>query len=515
MTVQEHLRIVKERWKAVAGAVLFGLAASIAAYFAQPTTYTATIQIFVASPSSPNGQSSAASEAQLAQDRVTSYSELATSPRVLAAVIRQRNLPLTVQQFADKVSASSTDKTVVLSVAVTDSSALRAADLANSVGENLRDTVDELEKPSQIGGSAPLTLKILEPAPVPTEQSIIGLRRLAGVGGLVGVAIGVALAFLRNAMDNTIKAVDEVSKLSNAPLLGSVSFESSVSKAPLIVRDNPSTIASEDYKKIRTNLQFVDAGNPHKVLLLTSSVPGEGKSVTTANIGLALASAGHRVLLIDADLRRPTLGKLLGIQEDVGLTNILAGMVTPTQVIQNTSVPTLKALAAGTPPPNPSELLGSDLMAQLVSDLRPQFDTILIDTSPLIAVTDAAALAPTTDGAILLCRANRTTRQQFSSALRALTSVDVVVRGTILTMTQSRESEPNSYNYPVQPAEFPGTPPTAKPVKQESPARTETIERAGLANHDERAPSSRIRAQSSQQNSSARTSAPSPVQRRG
>jgi capsular exopolysaccharide synthesis family protein len=177
----------------------------------------------------------------------------------------------------------------------------------------------------------------------------------------------------------------------------------------------------------------MDVDREHKVILVTSSLSAEGKSTTVCNVGLALAEAGTRVLIIDADLRRPTMAKCLSIDGTVGLTNVLVNRVSAAKAIQPVG-PALDVLPSGLTPPNPSELLGSDQMANLIAGLRDSYDVILLDTSPLLPVTDAAVLAPRADGVLFVVRHGKTHVNDVQAAKDALDAVSGRVLGSVLTM---------------------------------------------------------------------------------
>lgn len=442
MTVQEHLKILRERWLAIALCVVLGLGAGLGFFFLQPSRYTASLQLYVASPVPANSEAFL-SAAQLAQQRTKSYTALATSQPVLDVAIRRLALPTTADDLKNVVTATATDESVVIELAATDGSAERSAAIANAVGDALRTTVDDLERPRV--GVAPVTLRAVQPAPVPVRPSSVGLERLLGVGLLLGLALGVATAFARHAMDSSVKTADQLAQLTRAPSLGTLTHDSRLVKRPLAVLDDPQGQPAEDVRRLRTNVQFVDVGNAHKVLIVTSALPGEGKTTLSVNLAAALGSAGGRVLLIEADLRRPKVADLLSIDRTVGLTSVLARQVSATDVVHTHREGRFDVLPSGPLPPNPSELLSSRQMRELLTDLRVRYDVILIDTSPLLPVTDGAALAPSTDGAVLLCRHQRTSRTQITAAAEALRAVDVSVRGVVLTMVDRPSMRLPSY----------------------------------------------------------------------
>ncbi len=196
-------------------------------------------------------------------------------------------------------------------------------------------------------------------------------------------------------------------RVTDRTILGGIAFDADASKHPLIVQVDPRSQRAEAFRSLRTNLQFIDVANPPKSIVVTSSLPGEGKSTTTANLALSLAETGLKVVVIEGDLRRPRLLDYLGFEGSVGLTDVLVGRVEVDDVLQPFGRTGLRLLGAGPIPPNPSELLGSANMEQLVADLAERFDYVLIDAPPLLPVTDAAVLSTIVDGALVVVGAGR------------------------------------------------------------------------------------------------------------
>jgi receptor protein-tyrosine kinase len=183
------------------------------------------------------------------------------------------------------------------------------------------------------------------------------------------------------------------------------------------------------------------------VIVITSSVPNEGKSTTAINIALALAESDHKVVLVDGDLRRPRLDKYLGLIGKVGFSTVLANRAQLHEVLQKTRFPNLDVLTSGAVPPNPSELLGSMAAQKVFAELRSGFDYVIVDSCPLLAVTDAAILAADADGVLLMTRFGQTKRDQVAHAARHLKDVGAPLLGAIFTMTPPRSGASYSYNY--------------------------------------------------------------------
>lgn len=215
----------------------------------------------------------------------------------------------------------------------------------------------------------------------------------------------------------------------------------------LIVHHSPKSPVAEAYRTLRTNIQFTALGKKLQLLLVTSAGPDEGKTTTLANLGVALAQSGSRVLIVDADLRRPALHRLLGRHERIGLTNVLVGTVTLEEAIQDTDVPNMFYLGSGPLPPNPSEMLGSEAMAELIGRLRNLYDVVLFDCPPVVAITDAAVLAPRVDGVLLVVRAGYTDRQAARQARINLQRVGARILGVVLNDVELRSGRYGYYYY--------------------------------------------------------------------
>ena len=450
MSVQEHLRVLRQRWLTVVLAIIVATGLGVAYLALRPAAYTASLQMYVSSPAAGGSDSASLSGAQLAQDRVKSYQELVTSPRVLSGAIASARLPLTVAQLRDRVSATTTDESVVMVINVEDGSAADAAATANAVGDALTATVDNLERPSipGLGAVAPvMTVRAVEPAPVPDAQSSASAKRVVGIAFLLGLAAGVGLALARHAADNSVRTSEQLAEIVGAPDLGNVALASSVGKRPLVVLEDPNSRAGEDFRRLRTNLQFIEADREHKVFMMCSALPAEGKTTTAINVALALSLAGHRVLLVDADLRRPTIAERLGLENDTGLTNVLTGAVGLFQAVKSLPSTRLDVLTSGTVPPNPSELLASAQNARTVEQARTRYDVVLIDTPPLLPVSDAAALGPLIDASLLICRATRTSSVEVRRAAQALRASATKIGGTVLVGGE-KAARLSAYAYP-------------------------------------------------------------------
>jgi polysaccharide biosynthesis transport protein len=459
MTLHALLKILRDRWLTVVGVVVVLTGAGAGVWFLRPAEYTADLRMYVSAQSADNAQA-AFQGAQLSQQRVTSYVELVGSKRVSEEVIRTLRLSTAPEDLAEHVAASSKLDSVIIDVAVTDGSAQSAAAVANAIGQVFPQLVDELERPSSPTGIPPVAVRVVQPAEVPDEPSSASLHVMLVLGLVAGLLVGVCGALFRNALDTSVKTVEHLRAAADTPVLGTIAFDSGVPKRPLTLHEDPQSPRAEAFRQLRTNLQFLAVDSPPKVIAVTSSLPSEGKTTTVANLAIALASSGHRVLVIEADLRRPKLADLLGVDRTIGLTSVLAGRVHVAHAVQHWSGGALDVLPSGPLPPNPSELLASQHMASLLQELRAEYDIVLLDTPPVLPVTDAAALAPSTDGVLIACRFKKTKQEEVALAASALRAVSAPLLGSIFSMaTMSGSRAYGKYNayYSTSATASPGT----------------------------------------------------------
>ena len=226
--------------------------------------------------------------------------------------------------------------------------------------------------------------------------------------------LGIGFALLRQVLDSKVRSDQDVRALSDSPLLGTIGFDDAVARHPVVVADEPMSAPSEAIRRLRTNLQFIGAANESKCVVVTSSVAGEGKSTTVINLAVSLALAGSRVILVDADLRRPSVAEYTGLEGGAGLTTVLIGRADVEDVVQIWRDTTLHILPSGQVPPNPSELLGSTAMGQLLEKLGASYDVVLLDSPPLLPVTDATVLTKMAGGALIVVGADLIHRAQLA-----------------------------------------------------------------------------------------------------
>ncbi len=254
---------------------------------------------------------------------------------------------------------------------------------------------------------------------------------------VVGLFMGVGLAFFLEYLDNTIKSPEEVADYLGVPYLGPVpafTMNGSVDgvSAELVSVHSPKSTVSEAYRGLRTSISFSSTDNKPCVIMLTSAGPMEGKSLTCANLAIILARSYKPILLIDGDMRKPRIHKIFQSSHRKGLSSVLVGKDTPADAIVKTQVKGLHLLPVGPIPPDPSELIGSKTMAQFIASLKKKYAYIIIDTPPVMAVTDAVALSPFVDTVMLIARVGSTPRQVIKHSIDQLRAVNANILGVVL-----------------------------------------------------------------------------------
>jgi len=445
MEVHDYLRILQARWKIVAVTTVVAVLAALGASLLTTPQYEAKTRLFVSTASGASVQEIYQGNL-FSQQRVTSYTELLEGTTLAQRTLDKLGLgEMSAVDLAGKVTASSTPDTVLIDTAVTDESPERARDLANALSDEFVVMARELETPED-GGPPTARVVVEQYAATPSSPVTPKTTRNVALGLAVGVLLGIALAVLRDRLDNTIKDRNAVEDLAGTGVVGVIPLDKARQEEPAIVFAEANSGDAEAYREMRTNLQFLEVDNPPRAIVVTSSLPSEGKTTTAVNLALVLAEAGHSVVLVEADLRRPRVSKYLATLGDAGLSNVLAHTAALEDVLQPTRFDGMWVLAAGGLPPNPSELLGSAHAREVIEDLRSRFDYVIIDAPPLLPVTDAAILTNIADGALLIARYGKTTREQFARAIGNLRSVNAPVLGTILSMTPTK-GRGSAYEY--------------------------------------------------------------------
>lgn len=445
LDLNDYLRILRRNWVLLVASILAGVMAGGAASILVKPTYTSATQLFVAIQSSGT-----VTELQqgntFSQARVQSYVKTATTPVILQPAIDALGLKETPEQLAGRVRATSDPNTVLISIEVDDASPVQAAAIAQAVADSLISGLDSLERP-KADGTSPVSLSVITPAIAPSVPSAPNTRLNILLGLLGGLIAGLAIAVFRTALDHRVRGEADFRRISEAPVLGAIAFDQDAVKKPLLTQTQAQSARAESFRQLRTNLQFANVTGQAASILMTSSLPGEGKSTTATNLALALAQAGQSVCLVDADLRRPAVSEYLGLDRNAGLTTALIGQADVMDLLQPWGVDALYVLVSGQIPPNPSELLGSAQMSVLLGRLEEAFDVVIIDAPPLLPVTDAAVLAQHVGGVLLVVGAQKVKTNDLEKALGTLELVKASILGVVLNRLPVKGPDAYAYAY--------------------------------------------------------------------
>ena len=456
MTILEFFRTTRANlWLLIIGIVV-GAAAGFGYASFQPKVYAASSSGYVTVGES--GTVDVLSGSTAAKERARSYAAIVSSEAV-AQKIKQNNpkLSLSTGQIRSSLTATAGDNAALITVNAKASSPENAQMLANGALQATADYIKEIEQNpgnaqalvnGENAGAAPTggnTVRVIPlnnasvnpPLVAPNYEQNVLIGAVAGLG-LVYLAI-----FLRRALDQRIRTRDDATKATGANILGVLPVSEDLNEENIVKGDTDDHIAQESIRQLRTNLRFVNVDTPPRSFIVTSAVPGEGKSTVSLSLARAMADAGSPVILIDADLRRPTVAKKLKLDAKVGLTQVLAGQVEIANAVHQLGDSNLFVLPAGRIPPNPSELLGSDKMRQLINELSEEF-IVVVDVPPLLPVTDASLLSHSVDGVILVGSIGRSHREQMTEASNILKKVNANLLGMVLNRAP-RKGLGNSY----------------------------------------------------------------------
>jgi capsular exopolysaccharide synthesis family protein len=443
MNARAYLRAIRKSWWVVVVCVIVGALGGYVYSKAQTPLYACKLTFYVGTPALTGPTANADATNQFAQDRATSYAALVSSDRLAQEVIDQDGIPLEARQLSREITASAQLNTILIDVTVTDPSRAQALKIGGAIGDLFPVLVDELDQ--NTAGASPVSLEVVS-GPSASNAPVSPLTRVNTLLGIaIGLLIGVGLAISRELLDVTVRSADALAEVTDAPLLGSIAYDSTVRTQPLVVQDATYSTRAETLRQLRTNLQFIDAARPARVLVITSAVAGEGKSLVAVNLSLVTAETGRKVLVIEADMRKPRISELLGLDGSVGLSTVLAGQADFDSVVQRWGTTGMDVLSSGLLPPNPSELLDGPRMGRLLEALRERYDLVVIDAPPLVPVTDGAIVAAKADGAVMVIRHGRTRRGHLRSAVAALDGVHARLLGCVLNMALLSRADRRGY----------------------------------------------------------------------
>jgi capsular exopolysaccharide synthesis family protein len=388
---------------------------------------------------------------QLVQTYVDLINTAPVRTRLVAA-----GVPRDKAELANEIIAKNGGNTTLISITITDRDPNVALQVAQAIIPAFNQSLDELQTRVNPNKTSP-RLEALVPWEIPDTPPTapVSPKPLLNISFAIAVGLiaGLGLAFLLEFLDNTVKRDYDVRLRLNLPLLGLVVFRGGSRRqsnndpvALVSVRHSRDPMA-EAYRAIRTNVNFAVQDKQMRNLLVTSSLPGEGKTSTATNLAVVMAQSGRRVILVDADFRRPNVHKMFGKARNVGLGNLIMGDPADAELIQDTPVPNLRIVCSGPNPPNPSELLGSPAMVRVMAELNAVADVVVYDTPPLGAVTDATVLAGRCDGVILVVERGKTSVPAILRSKETLEAIRAPILGVVLNKVRGGEARTYYYYY--------------------------------------------------------------------
>ncbi|WZH37559.1 MAG: polysaccharide biosynthesis tyrosine autokinase [Microbacterium enclense] len=456
MELKTYWRVIRVGWVWILLGLILGVLAAAGWAALQKPVYTADAGGFLSAAGATSGDDtgSALIADNLAKSKVKSYIDVATWRSVADEVIADLGLNVKPETLVRSVSVTNPVDTVNIIVQANASTPEGARDLAQAWVRAMSAEIQRLE--SANGGQSIIQLVPGDSAQLPQSPTSPNWRIALAVGAFAGLALGFGVAAVRYLLDRRIRSADAIERETGQVVVGSIPLEKSFTSSERLIPLDAGLYdgarakyfrVAEALRELRTNIQFMDVDNPPRTIVVTSPLPGDGKSTTSANLAIVLAANGQRVVLIDGDLRRPMVASIFGLVDGVGLTDVLAGRAEFDDVAQLVGAEgKLVVLGAGTLPPNPSEVLGSERMHKLLARLAEDA-TVIIDAPPLIPVTDAAVLAHNADGAIIVGSVGKTTIETLQKALQSLQRAGGRCLGVVINRVPIKGRGKGYYDY--------------------------------------------------------------------
>lgn len=428
-------RALARAWYLIVIGAICGAAGGFVVHEKATPTYQASAQ-YVVGYNAGSTSSDEATRGVLSAQRATTLIRIAGTVPVVQAALKAAGLP----NDAPAVTASGGDTDSFLTITVTDTDPQGAAQIANAYGSILLPEMVRLVGPIDKN----VRLQVVSPAVPPRSQASPVLAHDVGYGLIAGLVLGLLIALAREMLDSSVRESDDVVAASGLTLLAVVPYNKP--KVRLPTDRDPRSIRAEAYRQIRTAI--ISTQPLPQVIAVTSATSGEGKTTVTCNVATAFARAGHRVAVVDADLRRSSVSEVMDVPPGrPGLSEILLGQATLYDTILMTNEELPDVVVAGEPVADPSEHLASSTFAGLVTELRHTYDFVFIDTPPVIPVTDALVVSPLCDAVVIVARIGYTTPARIRRALTALGQVRAVPLGVVANCARGSSDRDYRYGY--------------------------------------------------------------------
>jgi len=441
---KQLLHVLRRRWMTIAALVAVGLGVALVINWQMTPQYESKARVFIGlNLQNPSDASGILLQATY---RAQSYADLADSTELMNQVIDDLNLKMTPNELADKISAEVVTDTTLLDVSVRDEDPKVAQRIARAHAQRLTEYLTDLESPDDSGASR-IVARVTDQATYDPDPVSPRTWLNLAVGLIIGLLLGIGAAIARHILDRTVSSQEHIREITEKPVLASIGFDGSIKKNPLLTDLGSFAPRTEAFRVLRTNLQFLDLDQQPRCLVISSALQGEGKTMASTNLAIALAQTGRRTLLIDGDLRRPRVAGQLGLDAAVGLTTVLVGNTDVKDAIQVHEKSGLHFLASGAKPPNPTEILQSRVTHDLIRELCDEYDMVIIDAPPLLPVADAAVLSTIADGVILVVQHGKTSRDAVRDAITRMEQVGGRLFGIAVNMIPKRATGGYYYYY--------------------------------------------------------------------
>ena len=439
--IKEYLQLIRKRMKIIVAIVIASiLIVSIKTFFFTTPIYEAQTTIII---NNLLGKSSQLTKDDISYSQLLgeTYKPIVKSRKIAEEIKKNLNLEEDYNAISNSIDINSVSGPV-MNITVKNADPKVAREIANEVPVVFG---EELEKISKVDG-----VQVIDEALMPTQPISPNKFRNLAIGGIIGVVIAIFVVLLLDYFDNKVKTPEDLENTLDIPLLGVVPFENEEERknyeGNVTIIGNPKSSASEAYRNTRTNIQFSNLDENLNVIAVTSSKPSEGKSTMISNIGAAFGNLENKkVLIIDCDLRNPSIHRMFGLSNAIGLTDVLIGNKTFKQCAQNTEVKNLKVLTTGNIPNNPAEILNSNRMRSFLEETKEHFDYVFIDTPPIGIVSDAGIVSTYSDGIILVAASNEVDDNVIKLSKDRLVKVNANIIGCILNKFDYKDH--NEYEY--------------------------------------------------------------------
>lgn len=450
ITLMDLIRIIrKHSITAIVGFVVIFL--GVCAYTViTPAKYSATAQTFATYSDSTGDDgdiSTINSASSYIANQIKSYPSLATTEAVLQPVIDKLGLTTTVSDLAATLTVTNPDNTAFVNITATSESPQESASVANAVADSLSNVVEHSLYASN--RQSPVKLSVVQQAQDPVGPSSPKVALNLAIAVVGGVIVGIFAALLKDLLATRVQEVRDLQDAINAPIMGRIPTDDVLKRSAPVVVTAPGGAIAEEFRRVRTNLSFTApvSGTKARLIVISSVSPNEGKTTTSVNIAAALAENGASVLLIDADLRHPSVANKLNLEGNAGLTHVLSKQAAVRDVVQPYWKPNLHIMPAGPKPPNAAALLNSTTMNELIKQALNQYEYVLIDTSPMIVANDAAVFGTLGNGVVLVSGRDVTDKRELRDVAMQLDNLDVAVTGFVFNFAKESKKSSSYGNY--------------------------------------------------------------------